>query len=41
MATMFCASVMYPPDVEYFASRHAPMFARLLGATLAQHGPEI
>jgi uncharacterized protein (TIGR02118 family) len=36
MVAMFCASVAYPPDaenfdVEYFASRHAPMFARLLG----------
>lgn len=34
---MICASVVYPPDaedfdVEYFTSRHAPMFARLLGA---------
>lgn len=33
---MFCASVMYPVDAEgfdfdYFATRHAPMFARLLG----------
>jgi uncharacterized protein (TIGR02118 family) len=33
---MFCASVAYPPDAEafdfeYFRTRHAPMFARLLG----------
>jgi uncharacterized protein (TIGR02118 family) len=34
---MFCASVVYPPDTEgfdfdYFATKHAPMFARKLGA---------
>jgi uncharacterized protein (TIGR02118 family) len=34
---MYCASVVYPVDVEgfdfdYFASRHAPMFAARLGA---------
>jgi uncharacterized protein (TIGR02118 family) len=33
---MFCASVLYPVgaddfDFDYFATRHAPMFARLLG----------
>jgi uncharacterized protein (TIGR02118 family) len=33
---MFCASVLYPVEAEdfdfdYFATRHAPMFARLLG----------
>ena len=33
---MYCASVVYPTDAErfhfeYFHSRHAPMFARLLG----------
>jgi uncharacterized protein (TIGR02118 family) len=33
---MFCASVTYPIDaenfdVDYFATTHAPMFARLLG----------
>jgi uncharacterized protein (TIGR02118 family) len=33
---MFCASVVYPLDsegfdFEYFRSRHAPMFAALLG----------
>ncbi|ACQ81700.1 Ethyl tert-butyl ether degradation EthD [Beutenbergia cavernae DSM 12333] len=33
---MFCASVVYPADAErfdaeYFATQHAPMFARLLG----------
>jgi uncharacterized protein (TIGR02118 family) len=34
---VFCASVAYPMDVDdfdfdYFRARHAPMFARLLGA---------
>ena len=34
---MFCASVAYPTDAEgfdfaYFRDRHAPLFARLLGA---------
>ncbi|MCU1556187.1 MAG: Ethyl tert-butyl ether degradation EthD [Microbacteriaceae bacterium] len=34
---MFCASVSYPVgaadfDFDYFATRHAPMFARLLGS---------
>ena len=34
---MYCASVVYPRDPEgrfdldYFASKHAPMFAQLLG----------
>ena len=34
---MYCASVVYPRtkrgrfDLDYFAERHAPMFARLLG----------
>jgi uncharacterized protein (TIGR02118 family) len=33
---VFCASVTYPVDtgrfdLEYFATRHAPMFAELLG----------
>jgi uncharacterized protein (TIGR02118 family) len=33
---MFCASVAYPIDAEgfdtdYFATRHAPMFAELIG----------
>jgi uncharacterized protein (TIGR02118 family) len=33
---MYCASVVYPTNAEnfdfgYFHSRHAPMFARLLG----------
>lgn len=33
---MFCASVAYPAgtegfDLEYFATRHAPLFARMLG----------
>jgi uncharacterized protein (TIGR02118 family) len=33
---MYCASVVYPTDAEnfdfeYFRSRHAPMFAKLLG----------
>lgn len=36
MTYMFCASVAYPPDAvdfdfDYFATRHAPMFAKLLG----------
>ncbi|MDH6464094.1 uncharacterized protein (TIGR02118 family) [Micromonospora sp. A200] len=36
MVAMYCASVVYPTDAEnfdfeYFRSRHAPMFARLLG----------
>jgi uncharacterized protein (TIGR02118 family) len=36
MAGMFCASVVYPIDAAdfdfgYFQSRHAPMFAELLG----------
>jgi uncharacterized protein (TIGR02118 family) len=36
MENLFCASVAYPPDsvgfdFEYFRSRHAPMFADLLG----------
>ena|SRR5437763_12071664 len=36
-AEMFCASVAYPLDAEgfdfdYFSTRHAPLFARLLGA---------
>lgn len=36
MVFMYCASVVYPTeaenfDFEYFHSRHAPMFAKLLG----------
>jgi uncharacterized protein (TIGR02118 family) len=36
MVAMYCASVVYPPDAvgfdfDYFARRHAPMFADLLG----------
>jgi uncharacterized protein (TIGR02118 family) len=38
---MFCASVVYPSGIEgfdfdYFATRHAPMFARLLGDACAR-----
>jgi uncharacterized protein (TIGR02118 family) len=41
MTAMFCASVAYPLDAEnfdfdYFKSRHAPMFARLLGGNCAR-----
>jgi hypothetical protein len=33
---VFCASVVYPAgidgfDIDYFTTRHVPMFARLLG----------
>jgi uncharacterized protein (TIGR02118 family) len=33
---MFCASVVYPSDsksfdIDYFATHHAPLFARLIG----------
>jgi uncharacterized protein (TIGR02118 family) len=41
MGPMYCASVVYPTDAEnfdfeYFRSRHAPMFARLLGENCAR-----
>lgn len=36
LTPVYCASVVYPPDAvgfdfEYFRSRHAPMFAEILG----------
>jgi uncharacterized protein (TIGR02118 family) len=38
---MFCASVVYPADIDgfdiaYFLTKHAPMFAELLGDNCAR-----
>lgn len=39
---MFCASIVYPTglerfDLEYFANRHVPRFAELLGDNCARY----